>query len=438
MLGKRLWARVLRVDRASIEDVRFDERRVTTDEGETIEAAVIVSVRTYADERRRCGICRRRSPRFDNGEGRRRWRGLDLGTTPCFFEADAPRVTCRTHGVVVVALPWARHASRFTKDFEDQVAWLASESSGSAVAELMRITWRAVGAIVARVAAEARSRSDPLEGLARIGIDEISHRKGHRYLVVVVDHDTGRLVWAAPGRDKATVGRFFDDLGEERAARLTHVSADAASWIAGAVANRAPQAILCVDPFHVVSWVTDALDEVRREVWNEARRAGNKALAGELKGARYALWKNPEDLSSDQRFRLAVVAKINHPLYKAYLLKEQLRLVFRLPTRKALALLDSWLAWASRSRLAPFVEVARTIRAHRQAIEATLVHRLSNALIESTNTKIRLIARRAFGFHHPEALIGLAMLALGGLCPALPGRRPPKAKNKDKTIRCGA
>jgi transposase len=223
--------------------------------------------------------------------------------------------------VVVVAVPWARHASRFTKDFEDQVAWLASESSGPAVAELMRITWRSVGAIVGRVAAEARRCSDPLEGLSPIGIDEISHRKGHRYLVVVVDHDTGRLVWAAPGRDEATVGRFFDDLGPQRAARLTHVSADAASWIAGAVGIRAPQAILCVDLFHVVSWVTDALDEVRRDVWNQARRSGNKALGGELKGARYALWKNPEHLSPDQRFRLAVVAKINHPLYKAYLLK---------------------------------------------------------------------------------------------------------------------
>jgi transposase len=110
--------------------------------------------------------------------------------------------------------------------------------------------------------------------------------------------------------------------------------------------------------------------------------------------------------------------------------------VFRLPTRQALVLLDSWVGWASRSRLGPFVEVARTIRAHRAAIEATLVHRLSNALIESTNTKIRLIARRAFGFHHPEALIGLAMLSLGGLCPPLPGRAGPT--RKDKPIRCGA
>ena len=189
-------------------------------------------------------------------------------------------MTCRVHGVVVVAAPWARHGSRFTRDFEDQVAWLATQSSGSAVAELMRVSWRSAGAIVARVAAEARSRKDPLEALTRIGIDEISHRKGHRYLVVVVDHDTGRLVWAAPGRDEATVGRFFDVLGKERAARLTHVSADAASWIAGVVATRAPQAVLCVDPLRGIPRVTDPMcscglcglgSSAERFGWSEGR-----------------------------------------------------------------------------------------------------------------------------------------------------------------------
>ncbi len=100
---------------------------------------------------------------------------------------------CPEHGVVVCAVPWARHGSRFTHAFEQQVAWLAVNTSGSAVAELMRIAWRSVGAICERVAAEAGREADLLAGLRRIGIDEISHRKGHRYLTVVVDHDTGRL-----------------------------------------------------------------------------------------------------------------------------------------------------------------------------------------------------------------------------------------------------
>src|SRR3978361_1974892 len=104
-------------------------------------------------ERGRCGVCRRRCPGFDLGEGRRRWRALDLGTTLAFVEADASRVRYRRHGVGVCAVPWARHNSRFTRDFENQAAWLAVNTSKSAVAELMRIAWRTVGAIVERVAA---------------------------------------------------------------------------------------------------------------------------------------------------------------------------------------------------------------------------------------------------------------------------------------------
>ena len=213
MRGIRVWARLLGLRRAVVEDVRLG-----------IEGEVIVSVRPGWRERDRCGICRRRSPGYDLGEGRRRWRALDLGTTFAFVEADAPRVTCRRHGVVVCAVPWARHDSRFTRAFEDQVAWLAVNTSKTAVAELMRVAWRTVGSILERVAAEAGRQVDLLDGLRRIGIDEISHRKGQRYLTVVVDHHTGRLVWAAPGRDRKTVLAFFDALGEERCKQIELVS----------------------------------------------------------------------------------------------------------------------------------------------------------------------------------------------------------------------
>jgi transposase len=193
------------------------------------EGEIVVAVRPTWRERDRCGMCRRRSPGFDLGEGCRRWRALDLGTTLAFVEADAPRVTCRRHGVVVCAVPWARHTSRFTRAFEDQAAWLAVNTSKTAVAELMRVAWRTVGAICARVAAEAGREVDLLAGLRRIGIDEISHRTGQRYLTVVVDHDSGRLVWAAAGRDRKTVERFLDELGEERCNQIELVSCDMAS-----------------------------------------------------------------------------------------------------------------------------------------------------------------------------------------------------------------
>ena len=259
----RLWRALLGVERTVVQRVELDETAA--------EPTVVAHVRPVAAQRSRCGVCRRRRPGYDPGTVRRRWRSLDLGTVQVVVEADAPRVRCPEHGVVVAAVPWARHGAGHTYGFDDQVAWLAVRCSKSAVRTLMRIAWRTVGTIVTRVAADARADHDHLAGLRRIGIDEISYKKGHRYLTVVVDHDTRRLVWAAPGKDSATLLRFFDALGPDRCAQISHVSADAANWIAVAVAERCPNAVRCADPFHVVAWATDALDQVRRQAWNDAR-----------------------------------------------------------------------------------------------------------------------------------------------------------------------
>ncbi len=408
MRQKSVWKMLLGIERAVVEDVRV--------ELETI----VVSVRPKSKEKHRCGACGRRCPREDHGEGRRRWRALDLGTTFAFLEADAPRVYCKHHQVVVAQVPWARHDSRFTIAFEDQVSWLAVNTSKRAVAELMRVTWRTVGSICKRVADEAVASRDLLAGLKRIGIDDFSYRKGHRYLTVVIDHDTGRLVWAAPGRDRKTVEKFLDLLGTERCEQIELVSCDMAESIAGAVGDRCPNAIRCVDPFHVIQLATDALDEIRREVWNQARREGHTQEAKELKGARFALWKNERKLTERQRIKLAQIQQTNKPLYRAYLISQQLREIYRVPFDEAIKLLDAWLAWARRCRLPPFVKLARTITDQRPGIEAAIQHGLSNARTEQVNTQLRLITRRAYGFRTPEALIALAMLSLGGLCPLLP------------------
>jgi transposase len=423
--NKSVWQRGFGLARAVVEDVFFDG-----DEG-----AVVIAVRPGARARSRCGRCGRRSPGYDQGGGRRRWRALDLGTTRVFIEADAPRVRCRSHGPTVAHVPWARHDAGHTRDFDDQAAWLAVHVSKSAVVELLRVAWRTVGAIVARVSADVDRHVDRLEGLRRIGIDEISYKRGYRYLTIVVDHDTGRLVWVAPGRDEATLHRFFDELGDERAALITHVSADMADWIARVVRRRAPNAMRCADPFHVVSWATDALDVERRRAWNQAtgrvqinmesrsQTRGATGAARQLKLARHALWKRPQNLTSRQHQQLAWIEKTNPRLWRAYLLKEGLRLAINLDGQAAKDALDDWTGWARRSRLPAFVTLQRKIVAHRAAIDAAIDSGLSNALTESTNTKIRLLTRIAYGFHGPEPLIALAMLALGGHCPPLPGRQ---------------
>ena len=412
MRSTRIWAQLLCVAGTVIEKVEL------TDERE-----LVVAVRPHRRQRGRCGVCGRRSPGYDAGDGRRRWRALDLGSTPTHLEAEAPRVACKAHGVVVAQVPWADQGARFTRSFDDQVAWLAVECSQTAVSELMRIAWRSVGSVLTRVSRRLEQGQDRLAGLHRIGIDEISWRRGQRYLIVVVDHDSDRLVWAAPGRDEATLERFFEQLGEGRCRQITYVSADAASWISNVVRRRCPNAVRCLDAYHTVAWATEALDEVRRAVWNEARRGNRRGQAVALKGARWALWKNGDNLSPSQRGKLAWVQRVNKPLYQAYLIKEHMRLLFQLPFDDAIDLLIEWLQWAFDSPLEPIVRLACQIADHLDELLNTLRHNLSNARVEGLNTRIRLIARRAFGFHSAEALIALAMLALGAFQPSLPGRQ---------------
>jgi transposase len=383
---------------------------------ETVTGEVLVlRVRPRATQAGRCSRCRAVRPGYDTGAGLRRWRTLDVGTMKTYLEAPVPRVCCPEHGVVVAHVPWARPGAKHTWLFEDTCAWLAAHAALSVLTVLLRVAWRTVAGIVTRVVADGRDTNDLLAGLTRIGIDEIAYRKGHRYLTCVVDHTTGRLVWAGEGRNQDTLGRFFDELGAERATVLTHVSCDGAKWIHALVRARAPQALICLDAFHVVAWAMKALDKVRVRTMTRAGITDRHAM--------WATRKNPPELTGEQRTSLAGIADTNRTLYRAYLLKEQLREVFRVKGRDGRQLLAGWLSWASHSRIPEFVALARSIRRYRQLILNTLDHGISNALSEATNTHLRALTKRAYGFHSPDALIAMALLTRGGLCPVLPGRK---------------
>lgn len=398
-----------------VEDVTI-EVETRRERKETVSCEVLVfRVRPKAGQVGRCSRCRKVCPGYDAGGGLRQWRTLDVGTMKAYLQAPAPRVRCPEHGVVVAHVPWARPGAKCTTAFEDTCAWLAAHTALSVLTVFLRLAWRTVAGIVARVVADGRATNDLLTGLARIGIDEISYRKGHRYLTVIVDHGTGRLVWAAEGRNKDTLEKFFDELGAERAAKLTHVSADGAEWIHAVVAQRAPNAVICLDPFHVVAWALKALDKVRVRTMAKAGISDRHAM--------WAVRKNPADLTCEQRTSLASITTTNNTLYRAYLLKEQLREAFQVKGQHGRQLLAGWLSWASHSRIPEFVALARSIRRYRDLIHNTLDHNVSNARSEATNTHLRALTKRAYGYHSPEALIGMALLTRGGLCPALPGRK---------------
>lgn len=412
MRKSKLWKKLLGVEHLVFED---GDVEAAADGGEVL----VFGVRPDHGHRHRCSRCGRRCRRYDGGEGRRRWRALDAGTMRVYLEAEAPRVACLRHGVVVAAVPWARPGSRFTSAFEDQAAWLCANMTGTKAAQLLRTTWRSMQSIVERVVADLAGKMDRLAGLARIGIDEISYRKGQRFLMIVVDHDSGRLVWAAEGRNQDTVRAFFDALGAERAARLAEVSADGAEWIHDVIRQRAPQARICLDSYHVVAWANKALEKVRRRLAADLRATG----AAELEDTRWAVIKKPGDLTPGQRTTIAVLARLNSPLYRAYLMKEQLREIFKTGAAGGgKGLLAGLISWCSRSRIPEFVRLGATLRRFRDLIWNTLETGTTNARIEATNTHLRALTKRAYGFRSPGALIAMASLTRGGLCPPLPGR----------------
>lgn len=398
------------------------------DDGERDRPRLDVTVRTRASRRRgECGRCGAPGPWYDQGGGTRRWRHLDAGFATCELIGAAPRVSCPDHGPTVAAVPWARHGSAFTRAFEDLVVWDAIASNKHRAAERHGVSWRAVNHACDRVLAEALDRVDLLDGLVAIAIDEVKAKKGQRYLTIVCDHFTGKVIWATEGRSKDAVRKFFDllDAGEtdparKRSARLNFVTCDGAEWIRLVLAERCPQAEVCMDTYHVIAWATEALDEVRRAEWNDRRQNGTAAEAKSVKGLRWLLVRNWENLSRRQRSVIRDLERSNRRTFRAWQLKEGLREIFGLPLLQAQRALDQWLAWASRSQLAPFVKLARTIRFYRTSIEATIEWRITNGIAESNNSAIGRIRSNARGFHKADAFITMIMLDRGDLRPDLP------------------
>jgi transposase len=337
----------------------------------------------------RCGFTTRH--RYDTRAVDSSWRHLDMGGRICRIVLLRRRLRCP----------------------EDLVAWLVTKTDKTTVAGFARTSWRTVGAVCERVAADVLDQ-DRLCGLVDIGVDEISWRKHHRYLTLVSDHDTGKIIWGKPGKDTDTLNAFFDEL-PDGAESIEAVSMDMGPAYAKAVRERAPSAVICFDPFHVIKLVTDALDTVRRQVWQTARTLPDQRIAKAFKGARWALLKNPADLTDEQAATLREMKRTGGILWRAYLLKESLREVFAgdLDPATVGQLLDRWCSRAQRCRIPEFVKAARTIRKHRAGIDAAIDRALSNGRHEGLNTKVRLLIRRAYGFHSAEAALALVMLACG-------------------------
>lgn len=388
-----------------------------------------IKARPSAWHRDDCPFCGRRCPGYDRPvKNRKVWRGLDFGGILVEIEADTHRIHCPEHGVVTAAVPWAYPESSFTRDFDLTVTWLAEYLSRSAVANCMRIDWQTVGNYISRSLHDPEpERAKRLDGLVNIGIDETSYRKGHKYITVVVNHNTNTVVWV--GND------------------------DGARWITECVNKFTPDCERCVDPFHVIEWAMEALDAVRKERWHAAHEKAMKLVndhpqkrgkpraddrnaamvhdarkaASEIKGAVYSLGKVPEHLTENQKIRLNIIQANDPQLFRAYRLKESLRLLLKsTDVDQAEEDLKHWLFWASHSRIPAFKELYKKIRRHKGHILNTIRLGLSNARIEATNNKIKLIIRKAHGFRNIQNMMDMVC---SNIRVPLPNRKPKAEKS---------
>lgn len=403
-----------------------------------------------------CPFCHKARPVYDQHSTRPSvWRGLDWGGILVEIEYRTHRIECPEHGVCVAEVPWAYPGSRFTKDFDLTVAWFASYLPRSTTSYFMRVDWETVGRCVNRALHDLEpERSRRLNGLVNIGIDETSYKKGHKYITVIVNHDTDTVVWASEGHGKTVLEKFYRQLTPEQLSSIKVVTGDGAKWITECVNEYTPECTRCVDPFHVVEWAMETLDEVRRDVWHDAyaeykqlkkqhpQKPGRpkaddknnaalkaaKAKADEIKGAAYALGKAPENLTEKQQCRIEMIASQNKRLYRAYLLKEQLRLLLKLKDVDAAEdELKRWLWKASHSRIPAVKELNLKIRRHKEHILNTIRYGMSNARIEATNNKIKLIIRKAYGFRNIQNMLDMVYLVCSDLRIPLPNRKPKAA-----------
>jgi transposase len=380
-------------------------------------AGVIVTLRPRARRLRcPCGYVTR--SRYDTR--RRRWRHLDLGACRLYLECDIARVACPRCGVRTCAVPWARPGARHSRDFEDIVTWLAQHSDKTTVSRLLRCSWEAVDNIIRRVVVEHLDEGR-LEGLYRIGVDEISYRRGHNYLTIVADHDSGRVVWIEVGKNARSLASFYEALGPEGRQRIEAVSMDLGSTYRGVTEEMVPDAAICFDPFHVIQLANRAVDRVYMAL---GHGADGSITGRQWRAARFALRAGAERLEAEKRQLLLEFRRTRYRLFRAWELKEMLRDLYRVvPKHQARSYFRAWLRSAASSRITPFVLLARQLRRHFDYVVASVELGLSNSRIEGINGKIRVIQRRGYGFPHPDSLASMIFLCLGGITVELPTRR---------------
>ena len=264
-----------------------------------------------------CPECERICPVYDRRS--RKWRHLDTGDYHTYVVTDLPRVKCPEHGVRTIMVPWAGRSARMTFSYEAMVIDWLQEASISAVSRLLGLSWTAVDGVMQRAVRRGRARK-PDQSWTRIGVDETSYKKGHKYITVVSDSATGTVLYAGEGRSKESLKRWYDSLSDDQLSKIESVSMDMWPAYINTTKDSVPGAEqkIAFDRFHVAKKIGGAVDQVRRQEHKELMRQGNPYL----KGTKYDWLTNRENMSKHQKKRFQQLRNSSLRTARAWAIKE--------------------------------------------------------------------------------------------------------------------
>jgi transposase len=341
------------------------------------------------------------------------WRHLDFANCRIYIESEVREGRCeRCDGRRLEAVPWAAYRAKHTKTFDRWVARLVQLTDKSAVSLLAGVAWRTIGDIVKRVVDELGPK-DLMDDLVGITVDEVSHKRGHRYLTVITSLESGNAVWTGEGKGAATLLRFFDELGPERTAKLQVIAMDMNGGYVKAVKERATNAEIIYDRFHIVKLLLDAVDTVRRSECANLEGDERKAL----KDTRFALLRNPKHLKRKDRLAIARVEATNRRLTRAYELRVDFEQFWGITDEdEGREFLMNWTRSALLSRQQPLRKFATTIRGHIDGVLGFIRWcGITSGQAEGMNNKIKLLIHRAFGFKSAAAVMAMITLCCSGI-----------------------
>ncbi len=357
----------------------------------------------------RCPACGSRDV-ISRGHAERRFRAVPIGPRPTVVVLPIPRVECHACGSVrQVEVSFADPRRSYTRAFERYALELSRSMTIKDVAHHLDVGWDMVKGIQKRDLSR-RYAKPKLKHLSHIAIDEIAVASGHRYLTVVLDLDSGAVVFVGDGKGADALKPFWKRL-RPSGAKIEAVAMDMSGAYQSAVRANLREAVIVFDRFHVVKLFNDKLSDLRRALYREATDVQHKEV---LKGSRWLLLMNPENLDEekDEKRRLEEALSLNEPLAKAYYLKDELRRFWEQPGKRfATTFLDGWIRRAIASGVKVLQQMARTLAAHRSGLLAYYDAMISSGPMEGTNNKIKTMKRRAYGFRDRE-FFKLKILAL--------------------------